>query len=153
MKKIAFVAASRRHLNNSDAAARDYFAVSPLFRYSLAFCEQTYDETYILSRGSLHLIHPDNNVSDVDTAIESVNKWDKKNWVRSISNEMREFFPVGTELYFHTSNWYNLLFPWLEPDYLITKPTRAMSIGKQLQFYKNHVGALPSVKKEESTWN
>jgi len=153
IKRIGFIATTRLHLNNNDAAARDFFAVSPLFRYSLAYCERKYDEVYILSRGSFHLIHPDNSVSDLDVQEEYLSKLEKKNWVRRISNEMREFFPVGTELYFHTSNWHNLLFKWLKPDYLIFKPMKGKAIGKQLQFYKSQVGQLPSIKNKETKCN
>ncbi len=151
--KIGFISATKGKLKNTDAAARDFYAVSSQFRYALSYCEQNYEETYILSIGSLHLIHPDSDLVGIDTDLQYLSKWDKKHWIRSISNEMREFFPLGTELYFHTSNWYNLLFQWLEPDYPIHKPLKGLSIGKQLQYYKQQVGQLPSVKNEEATWN
>lgn len=164
--KIGFIAATRRHLNyQEDVAARDFYSVSPLFRYSLAYCEANYDQTYILSFGSPKILTPDDGVLLVDTRIGQLSKAEKKEWARTLSDSLKELAPQDSEIYVHLPKSYKMIYGWWQAFYSadaempkfmkmgnhkIFLPMQGMSIGQQLHFYKSKVGQLPSVQNEEA---
>lgn len=157
-----FVTATKRQLPyKPDTMVRDHFSPSPLFRYGLAYCEAHYDQTFVLCIGTNQLLHPDSTVGDVDLerGVKDPDYRTKKNWLRDISNQIKEHCPQESELYFHTPKWYFQLFKWLNQPHLLTQePARytlieavkSMSIGKRLHFYKQEVGQLPSYKSKET---
>lgn len=159
--KIGFIAATKRQLNyGPDVAVRDHFSVSTQFRYALAYCEKHYDQTYVLCIGANHLLYLDSAIGDVDTKthLGEFDRRYKKMWLRDLAHEIKEVCPDEAELYFHTPRWYARLFEWLHKPHLITgipthftihEPLKSMPIGKQLKFYKEAVGQLPSIKNEE----
>lgn len=159
-----FVSVGRRHLdiNPIDTAIRDYFSVSPLFRYALAFCEQQYDQTLILAPDHDWILHPDIAVPEnLDAGVrgKDLSSEDQKHWFSNISKQIREYCPPESQLFFHTGIWYDQLFTHLsQPDPTTGNPTcysfhtpmrdQHMTIGKQLAFYMSQVGKLASVKNE-----
>lgn len=159
--KVGFIAATKRQLNyGPDVAVRDQFSVSTQFRYALAYCEKNYDETFVLSIGANHLLYLDSAIGEIDTKLQlgEVDRRAKKVWLREISHEIKEVLPQEAELYFHTPRWYAQLFEWLNKPNVITgepthftiyEPLKSIPIGKQLHFYKQQVGQLPSIKNEE----
>jgi hypothetical protein len=163
--KIGFIAASRRHLNyQEDVAARDFYSVSPLFRYSLAYCEANYDQTYILTFGSPKILTPDDGVLLVDTRVDQLSKAEKKEWSRMLSESLKQLAPEDSEIYVHLPKSYKMIYEWWKVFYSVdTKlptsmkmanhkiflPMAGMSIGQQLHFYKSSMGQLPSVQNEE----
>lgn len=153
--KVGFIAATKRHLNyKNEVAARDYYSVSTLFRYGLAYCEKNYDQTFIVSFGSPVFLTPDDGVLDVDEAVEQLSRRDKKAWARNISSSIEDFVPNGSDVYLHLPNSYNMLRDWwtlfYKNNFNIHLPMKGMSIGKQIAFYKSDVGQLPSIKNEEA---
>lgn len=159
-----FVSVGRRHLeiDPTDVAVRDYFGVSQLFRYSLAFSEKAYDQTLILVPGHDWVLHPDIAVPDdlnPNLRGQDLNLQDQTQWFSSIADQIREYCPAESELFFHSGKWFDQLFTHLsQPDPISGSPTcftfhtpmrdQHFRIGKQLAFYKSVVGQLPSVKNE-----
>lgn len=157
-----FVSVGKRHLdiNPADTAVRDYFSVSQLFRYALAYSEHQYDQTLILAPGHDWIIHPDIAVPEgVDSLIrgKDLSIDEQRNWFTSIANQIREYCPPESQLFFHTGVWYDQLFTYLsQPDPITGNPTcysfhtpmreQHLKIGKQLAFYQSVVGQLPSMK-------
>lgn len=160
--KTGFIAATKRQLNyGPDVAVRDQFSVSSQFRYALAYCERHYDQTFVLCIGTNDLLHPDSAIGDVNTKIqiEELDRGAKKAWLRDIAQQIKEVCPQESELYFHTPRWYAQLFEWIHKPDLVTgvpthftiyEPVKSQSIGRQLHFYKQQVGQLPSYKNEEA---
>lgn len=162
--KTGILSVGRRHLEiePTDVAVRDYFGVSQLFRYALAFCEQQYDQVLILAPGHDWVLHPDIAVPENFNANlrgQDLDTGEQHKWLSSIANQIREYCPPESELFFHTGKWFDQLFTYLsQPDPLSGNPTcytfhtpmreQHLRIGKQLAFYKSIVGQLPSVKNE-----
>lgn len=154
--KTGFVAATKRQLSfGKDVAVRDHFSVSSQFRYALAYCEKHYDQTFVLCVGANELLYPDFAIGDIDTKIQinELDRGSKKKWLREIAQHIKEVCPQESELYFHTPRWYAQLFEWLHKPDLVTgepthftvyEPLKSMPIGKQLHFYRQQVGQLPS---------
>jgi len=153
--KVGFIAATKRHLNyKNEVAARDYYSVSTLPRYILAYCEKNYDQTFIVSFGSPVFLTPDDGVLNVDQDVEQLSRRDKKAWARGISSSIEDFVPLESDVYIHLPNSYNMLKNWwtmfYKSNFNIYLPVKGMSIGKQIAFYKADVGQLPSIKNEEA---
>lgn len=157
--KTALIAATKRQLPyDPNNTVRDHFSTSLLFRYSLAYCEKNFDQVFVVCVGTEQLLHPDSLVDDMDTTKQAneLAYGRKKNWLRSIANQLKEHCPQESEIHFHTPKWYFQLIKWLhkpnpitfEPSiYTVVEPLKSMPIGKRLKFYKQQVGQLPSIKK------
>jgi len=142
--QVGLIAITKRHreVDPSLVSIRDFFQPSPLFRYSVAFCEQYYDEVFVLAKGSRKILHLDNDVSDIDFRMDDMDGREKKKWLREVSNYFRQYAHLGAEVNIFAPSWYRRLADWLEPDYECQFPMREMSIGKQLHFLKQSVGEI-----------
>lgn len=157
--KTALIAATKRQLSHDPSTkVRDHFSPSLLFRYSLAYCEENFDQVFVVCAGTEQLLHPDSLIGDIDTNKQTreLEFRSKKSWLRSIANQLKEHCPQESEIHFHTPKWHFQLIKWLhkpnpitfEPSiYTIVEPLKSMPIGKRLKFYKQQVGQLPSIKK------
>lgn len=157
--KTALIAATKRQLPyDSCTSVRDHFSPSLLFRYSLAYCEKHYDQVFVLCVGTGQLLHPDTLVEGIDTQVQGheLTYRYKKDWLRSIANDLKEHCPQESEIHFHTPKWYFQLIKWLhlpnpitfEPSiYTIVEPLKSMPIGKRLHFYKQDLGSAPAISK------
>lgn len=160
-----FVSVGKKYLENvipQDVAVRDFYAVARHFRYGLAYSEKKYDQTFVLTAGHTWLLDPNSAVPDgiiLDIEGKNLSTDDQHNWFVSIADQIRQYCPPESQLYFHTGAWYSQLFTHLsQPDplngsptcYSLHTPMRDLHLpnGKQLAFYKSEVGQLPSVKNE-----
>jgi hypothetical protein len=133
--KVGIISTTARK-HSGTMRARELYSVSPLFRYSLKYCEESYDQTYILSPQN-GLIFPDETVEPNNLSLADKRKSEFKEWQEKVIRQIREQIPQGSELYFHAGNKYKTIIPLL-PDYHCFNQTKNMGIGKQLKFYKNY---------------
>ncbi len=132
--KVGIISDTSRHLNGKTLAGI-VFLNSPLFRYSLKFCEKEYGQVYILS-AKYGLISPKDTIESYDVDINAMRKKDFLAWLDKTAKQIKEKFPAGTELYFHTGRRYRQLIPLLEASYTCFEPMKGLALGQKLQKYK-----------------
>jgi len=136
--KVGLIRDTSRHLNGKTLAGI-VFLNSPLFRYSLKYCEKECDQVYILS-AKYGLISPKDTIETYDEDINAKRKKDFLAWLDNTAKQIREKIPTGTELHFHTGRRYRQLIPLLEADYPCFEPMKGLALGQKLQKYKELLG-------------
>jgi len=136
MKTIGLVSCTRSKLHH-EALARELYMPSALFRKARAYCEQTYDEWYVLS-AKYGLVHPATKLDPYDVTLNNMPVQERRAWGARVWEQLQPLLPA--ELFLHAGARYrDPLTPFLERSGVAHNvPLEGLGIGKQLQWYDVH---------------
>lgn len=138
--KVGIIATTSRKADIAMPVA-ELFSVSPLFRYSLAYCQKHYDLTYVLS--SNHgLLAPNTKIEPESDNPEQKQRDEFKEWLKGEVEDFKSKIPQGSTLYFHTGKRLRKLTPLLKGYFECVEPTKGVGIGKQLKNYIQDLGQI-----------
>ncbi len=135
--RIGLISCVKTKLQNTNkpVRARDLY-ISPLFKKSLAYCLEHYDEVFILS-AYYGLIDLDAEIVTYEKTLNNMSKSERERWYDRVADEMRFFFE-DDKLYYHCGIPYRSgLIDRLSNEYEI--PLKGVSFGNQLKFYTNEL--------------
>ncbi|MEX0754979.1 MAG: DUF6884 domain-containing protein [Actinomycetota bacterium] len=128
---------------SASAPARDLYT-SALFRGRRAFVERTCARWFILS-AKHGLVDPSTVLEPYDETLKGAPTATRRTWSESVADQMRTVLGPLRGLTFEVHAGADYLDFGLERALLgdgadILRPTRGMSLGKQLAFYANQAG-------------
>lgn len=137
-KNVALVSCSKKKRAGMHRAAELYN--SPLFKFSFRFASRSCDEIWILS-AKHGLVHPDKKIKSYNRSLKTVPRQEQRKWARRVAKAVTRHFPKGTKLEFYCGEVYlRDLISLLNTSFVCIAPLRGLSLGKQLQWYKERIG-------------
>lgn len=137
MKRIGFIGCSKNKSINAKIA-RDLYS-STLFKYSLNYALNHYDETYILS-AKYGLVYLNQNISYYDETLNCKSKEELIKWSKFVSSQIKSKVKYNEDdrFYFLTGKkYYKYLLPLLKPNECIIE-CEGFGIGKRLKWLKSN---------------
>lgn len=128
MKSIAFIACSKTK-RSVPCKARDMYQ-GALFKKSLQYCLQNYDEVYILS-AKYGLLQLDDIIAPYEFTLNQVSRKEKIQWGIRIQSQLKKHNIMGDFWIYAGKNYYE----FLDGDV----PLRGLPIGKQLQWFNRNI--------------
>ena len=131
---ISCVSAKKKYATK----AKDLYA-SPLFLYSKKYAELRLDKYYILS-AKYGLLKPDDIIEPYEETLNNKSKKERVLWSRKVFNKLSKEISVNDKIVFLAGEKYReFIGKYLsEQNILFQTPLKKLSIGKQLQWYKNY---------------
>ena len=138
-KKIGLMATARKKLDHPAPVTEFY--ISPLFRKSVSYAEQTYDRIYFYNAKDGFLC-PSKIMEPYNVSIKTFSIGEKREWAYQVVKELRaRENPEKVMIYLHGGKVYRkYLQPELESHgFQFTVPLEGLGIGEQLAWYDQQI--------------
>jgi hypothetical protein len=133
MSKIGLVSCVKTKLDRP-AKAKDLY-VSDLFKKARAYCEEAYDEWYILS-AKYGLLHPDDRIKPYEKTLLKMTKLARQDWGYRVFSQMKDRQIHLDTFYIHAGKAY------CDPITRFIKhrlPLKGLGMGATLSWYKERL--------------
>jgi len=133
------------------------YTPSALFRAAYQFATENYDLTAILS-AKYGLLLPDDEIEPYNVTLKTMKTQQRRIWAEKVTNQIDERIGLLKirECYFHAGKEYrqHLISLLNKAGIKCHIPLEGLSIGKQLQWYKQHVnkGSRLTVKHYKESY-
>lgn len=128
--------------------ASEMYMLSKLFRVALAYAKEEYNIVAILS-AKYGLLLPDDEIEPYELTLKTMNPQQRKNWADKVMKQIKERIGLSNikACFFHAGKEYRQhLIPLLvEAGINCTTPLEGLSIGKQIQWYKQHLNDTKTI--------
>jgi len=136
VKTIGLVSCTKSK-TEGPALARDLYMPSAMFRKARAYCEQAYDEWYILS-AKYGLVHPATLLDPYDVTLNRMRVDERRAWGARVWEQLQPLLPA--EFYFHAGARYRepIISFLVEEGLVYHIPLEGLRQGEQMQWYDAH---------------
>jgi hypothetical protein len=132
MATIGLISCAARKNEGTHKASELY--ASDLFRKAFTYCTKHYDTVFILS-AKYGLLAPDDMIRSYNITLKTFTKEQRHLWALGVASALRKRIKATDTIYFHCGKAYCTPLDRMIPNVHI-KPLEGISIGKQLQWYK-----------------
>ena len=135
MKKIALISCGSLKVNKKSKVKNLY--IGDLFKKSLNYCLQNYDEVYVLS-AKYGLLHLEEEIEPYNVSLHSKTIRERKEWAYKVYKQIEEKIGLNNKFYLYTGKLYReYLLRVLNSEAPLSKLTNN-GLGYQKKFYKDN---------------
>ena len=113
----------------------EMYSKSTLFKYTLMYCKQKNFDNIIVLSAKYGILKLDDEVKPYNHSLSDKSLKERKKWYEEISNYLNSNYK-NDEIIFYTSKPY---FEGLKLNQKIVAPTKHLTIGYKLKFFKDNI--------------